>query len=52
MYAQADDDGRDREDAPDLAIARRTGAKQKAPQHAGTSNEVVVGFEGKGSNRK
>ena len=44
MYAQADDDTRDGEGATDLAIARRTGAKRKALQDAGTSNKVAATF--------
>ena len=35
-----------------MALARWSGAKRKAPQDAGTSNEDVAAFEGKGSNHK
>ena len=49
MYAKVDNEACD---GVDLALARRTSAKKKAPQDAGASNEVAAAFEGKGSNRK
>ena len=54
MYAQADDDARDGEGAPDMAPSNRANYKRKAPNEdkAGPSNEVATAFEGKGGKRK
>ena len=54
MYAQANEDARDGEGAPDLAPSKRANYKRKAPNEdkAGPSNEVAAAFEGKGGKRK